>query len=273
MSNDKYSGKFAKQYCELCERITWMFDNKCGDHSNFTPGQRKRVDASKYVAGSHDMTQANKPTKHPKLMKEDARPLTYAKHHLDPLHTHCVGCGIKVPKAFAYTGRIWTTLQWRTVTKSTTIYSPVTKKFVTTEEEHRIPVDGYAQGTLCEGCASDFSSVPKSHRDGTVTYEPRVKLTSRPSSSTTVNPGGSLEYSERSPAIAETHPVSRPGSFAHKFGIDSPQGAGKLHYDPVHKKMTQEVEQSAIHSGSRSGGFMKAHDRERYLGRVWRTKR
>lgn len=95
---------------------------------------------------------------------------------LTPDETLCIGCMKATPKAFTVTGRIYVTVNYiakRDVTEL--VFNPVTNDvdYVLVERKPH-PISEWRKGTLCSDCASDYSVVTHTRKDGSTWWEPRV---------------------------------------------------------------------------------------------------
>lgn len=111
------------------------------------------------------------------------------KRQIDPNRSFCVSCNRETPKAFTRTGKIYVRSVSIVKTDVELIYNPVTQQVTESITEKRIPINEWREGFICDTCASDYSTVEHTRKDGSTWYEPVVKLDPSPTQHTTLNPG------------------------------------------------------------------------------------
>lgn len=165
--------------------------------------------------------------------------LRYRKTRIeDPTQFICVGCHQRKSKAFARHGKIWSTLTFRTVEKKVSKYNLITKKMQEVIEVKKYPIQEFVTGWICYECQTEtYGTVTHKHKNGTETWEPKLKLDPSTTVHTTLVPMRETIRSSKQPDRMDRRIISQ---WAKKWGkeVISP---GTLHFNPRTKQITQDV--------------------------------
>jgi hypothetical protein len=161
---------------------------------------------------------------------------------IPPGESLCVGCMKPHKVAFMRQGSVYVGLRF--MEKETEVVLEFDgKDFVEIERvSKKIPIGERRRGLICEACASNHSTREVKHRDGSITYEPVVKISQTATEHTTLNPGWSREDALSSPEDKVDHlgfvvedEVDRP-SYSKMQRVGRTK-AGEFYHTKMHQRL------------------------------------
>lgn len=169
--------------CEVCNRVTHHLLNSCTAHSKW-PSLVKRqlaltVDFKRTSSDTKDL-----PTYVPPMAKVEYsnRPLLSRRISKSPVSSspHCVGCYAPVIPGFCYAGSVIAgviTIERETTTPVVGVMRVLEETILLGGEltTKRIQVMKRNKGYLCDTCASNYSTIERVKRDGSIEIHPVVK--------------------------------------------------------------------------------------------------
>lgn len=171
-------------HCDVCNRVTHHLLNNCTSHSKY-PSQTKRmlaliVDFKRTSSSEIDLPAYVPPMPKSPISNRPILKRIINKYEDKNTVSRCVGCNVPVTPGMVHTGSVIAgiiTLEQETTTPVVGFMMVIEEIIILGGEQvtKRIQVMKRIKGFICESCASNYSTVKRVRRDGSIEYHPVVK--------------------------------------------------------------------------------------------------